>query len=294
MCLYPKIIQNRKYVANKKNGGIIPPFNDKRVLKVPIGCGKCMECRKQKSREWQVRLQEEIRINKNGKFVTMSFNDEELLKIENEIKELEGYNRDNEVCRIGIRRFLERWRKKYKKSVRHWLVNELGQKNSERVHIHGLIFTDKVEEIENIWKYGKVYIGEYVNAKTINYIVKYVSKGDEKHKEFVSKVYTSAGIGSGYVKRPDAKLNKYKGKETRETYITREGVQLPLPIYYRNKIYNEEEREKLWLKKLDEEKRYVNGIEIDISKGEEEYYKVLEQERKKNKRLGFGNDEFCV
>ena len=57
MCLYPKLIKNRKYIANKKNGGNIPPVSDLRVLMVPVGCGKCIECKKQKSREWSVRLQ---------------------------------------------------------------------------------------------------------------------------------------------------------------------------------------------------------------------------------------------
>ena len=47
----------------------------------------------------------------------------------------------------------------------------------------------------------------------------------------------------------------------------------------------------LWLKKLDEEVRYVNGVKVSIKEGEEEYYKLLEQERMKNKRLGYGNDE---
>ena len=64
MCLYPNIIQNRKYIANKKNGGVIPPVNDERTLWVPVGCGKCIECRKQKARNWSVRLQEEIRERK--------------------------------------------------------------------------------------------------------------------------------------------------------------------------------------------------------------------------------------
>ena len=67
MCLYPKLIKNRKYIANKKNGGNIPPVNDLRVLMVPVGCGKCIECKKQKSREWSIRLQEEIRHMNNGK-----------------------------------------------------------------------------------------------------------------------------------------------------------------------------------------------------------------------------------
>ena len=66
MCLYPKIIKNRKYVKNKKNGGNVPTPTDPRVLMVPVGCGNCMECRKQKARQWQVRLSEEIRENKRG------------------------------------------------------------------------------------------------------------------------------------------------------------------------------------------------------------------------------------
>ena len=32
MCLYPKLIDNRKYRANKKNSGIIPAVSDNRVV----------------------------------------------------------------------------------------------------------------------------------------------------------------------------------------------------------------------------------------------------------------------
>ena len=85
MCLYPKLIRNKKYTANKKNGGVIPPVNDIRVLWVSAGCGKCMECKKKKSREWQVRLTEDIKHYKNGKFVTLTYSDPELIKLENEI-----------------------------------------------------------------------------------------------------------------------------------------------------------------------------------------------------------------
>ena len=170
MCLYPRIIKNRKYVANKKNKGIVPQAKDKRVLYVPVGCGNCMECKKQKSRQWQVRLEEEIRKNKNGKFVTLTFSEESLTELGKEIKNLSGYELDNEIATKGTRRFLERWRKKYKKSVRHWLVTELGQTNTERIHLHGIIWTDEIEEISKIWKYGMITIGErrYINGKAMN------------------------------------------------------------------------------------------------------------------------------
>lgn len=290
MCLYPKLIKNRKYVANKKNKGVIPEAVDKRVLYVPVGCGKCMECRKQKARQWQVRLQEDIRVNKNAKFVTYTFSERELQKLDNEIKGLTGYDRDNEICRLAVRRYTERWRKKYGKTLRHWLVTELGHQNTERVHMHGIVWTDEVKDIKKIWKYGWVWIGDYVSAKTINYIVKYVNKVDEKHKEYNSKIYTSKGIGRNYMERRDVERNKYRAGKTIETYKTRQGVEIALPIYYRNKIYKDDEKEALWLEKLDEGVRYVNGIKVDIKEGEEEYYKLLKQERMRNKRLGYGDD----
>jgi len=290
MCLYPRLIRNRKYTKNKKNGGVIPPINDKRVLMVPVGCGKCIECRKQKARNWQVRLQEDLRVNLNAKFITLTFNEHALQKLDNEIKGLNGYDRDNEICRLAIRRYTERWRKKYGKTLRHWLVTELGHQNTERVHMHGIVWTDKKEDIEKIWKYGKVWIGDYVNERTINYIVKYVNKIDEKHKTYESRIFTSKGIGKEYINRTDSNRNKYKKEKTIETYKTRKGLELALPIYYRNKIYSEEEKEKLWLEKLDKEERYVCGVKVDISNGEKEYYKLLEHMRQKNKRLGYGDN----
>ena len=209
MCLYPKLIKNRKYMANKKNGGVIPPVTDLRVLQVPVGCGKCMECRKQKTRQWQVRLSEDIRTNRNGKFVTYTFSDEALNDLENLVPELTGYERDNEVCKIAIRRYTERWRKKYKKTLRHWLVTELGTNKTERVHLHGIVWTDNKEDIVKIWQYGGVYIGNYVGEKTINYIVKYLNKTDISHKEYTPKMFVSQGIGKNYLNRKDSEQNKY-------------------------------------------------------------------------------------
>jgi len=297
MCLYPKLIQNRKYIANKKNGGVIPPVSDLRVLYVPAGCGKCMECKKQKSREWNVRLQEEIRHNNKGKFVTLTFSNESIKELTKEIKGLEGYNLDNEIATLAVRRFLERWRKKYKKSVRHWLVTELGGNGTENIHLHGILWTEEsAKTIDKIWKYGYTWVGDknnggYVNERTVNYITKYVTKTDLKHSQYNSKILCSQGIGKGYTERLDSKLNKYNGEKTKETYTTKQGIKINLPIYYRNKIYTEEEKEKLWIIKLDNKVRYINGIEIDISKNEDNYYKILNQERKKNKILGYGNDE---
>lgn len=296
MCLYPRIIKNRKYVANKKNKGIVPQMKDPRVQYVPVGCGKCMECKKKKANEWKVRLSEEVRNRNDGIFVTLTFSDESIKELGETIKGLEGYNRDNEIATVGVRRFLERWRKKHKKSVRHWLVTELGHNGTENIHMHGIIWTDKGgDEIEKIWKYGHVWTSDrnkgYVNERTINYIVKYVNKTDERNKDYQSKILTSNGIGRRYTERMDSTKNEYKPKKTKEVYTNRQGYKVALPIYYRNKIYSEEEREKLWLEKLDKQERYINGQKIDVSKNEDDYWATLKEARKLNKELGYGDNE---
>ena len=131
-------------------------MKDKRVMYVPIGCKKCIECIKQRGRQWQVRLLEEVRTAKNGHFVTLTFNTESLKEIVNAIYEerggeiIEGYELDNAIATLAVRRFLERWRKKHKKSVRHWLVTELGHGTTEHVRIHGILWTDTPQDINDI------------------------------------------------------------------------------------------------------------------------------------------------
>lgn len=310
VCLYPKLIQNRKYVANKKNGGIVPEMTDPRVKFVPIGCGKCMECLKQKGREWKVRLLEEVKHQElKGYFVTYTFSNEGYTEIVNKLRkdgfDLMGYPLENQVCTKATRLYLERWRKKHKKSLRHWFVSELGGNKTERVHMHGIVWTDKEpEEIVKHWKYGAVTIGYRtynqggkpinknglgsVSEKTISYITKYVTKTDLLHKEYKPIILTSAGIGKGYFNSPDANNIFYEGTETREYYRDKSGNKRALPIYYRNYLFNEDEREQLWLHKLDEGKRYVNGV---LARDDKEYYNLLNVAREKNYRLGFGNDK---
>lgn len=177
-------------------------------------------------------------------------------------------------------------------------MTELGHENTEHVHMHGMIWTNEdYTVIRDIWQYGWIYprskdeadknrIGE----ATINYVMKYITKIDKEHEEYKSIILCSKGIGKGYLKRDEWKDNKYKGNETRGYYRTNSGHKIALPIYYRNNIYTEEEREKLWIQILDEEKRYILGKEIDISKGEEEYFKILKIAQKKNTEWGYGNN----
>lgn len=355
MCLYPGLIPNKKYTPNRKNGGIVDYAYmntdkfDKRVLTTPIGCGECIECRKQKATEWQVRLLEDVKHNKNGKFLTLTFNNESIKKLAKEVTqkttktkiitgyevnekgelepkykrkeykdkngktryrysyriiteeiELKGYETDNAIATLALRKWLERWRKKYGKSLRHWMITELGHKGTENIHMHGIVWTDEdIKIIEQTWNYGYIWIGEkdengkitnYVNEKTVNYITKYVQKMDLDHKYYKSKILTSAGIGEDYFKREDSKRHYYVAGKTRDYYTTNTGHKMKMPKYYRNKIYTDEQRELLWLEMLNKQERYILGEKIDVStiEGIEDYYGTLQFARRKNREKGYG------
>jgi len=286
-----------------------------------------MICRKKKAREWQVRLTEEIKTDTTGKFITLSFSDISLIKLErairkdakrnsrlmrrNEANYLTGYNLENEIATIAVRRFCERWRRKFDKSVKHWFVTELGQKNTERIHMHGIIFTkESGEVISERWGYGHITIGNekyengvktrkgkkgYVNERTVNYVVKYVSKLDKLHKNYKSKVLTSPGMGKGYLETEDAKRNKFKPEGgTDQTYITRKGLRLPLPTYYRNKLYTEDEKELLWIESMDKGIKYLNGIKYKMPEDESKYNNMLKKMRQKNITLGYGDNKIDI
>jgi len=300
MCLYPKLIKNPKYGVTKKNKGNVPTPSDPRVLYVPVGCGVCMECMKQKANNWRLRITEDIKQHTNGKFITLTFSNESYTELAKEIK-ADGYLLDNEIATLGVRRFLERWRKKYKKSLRHWLITELGQNGTENVHLHGIVYTDDLEEVEKIWNSGKYPYGwiwkgkkqghkiiNYVSARTANYITKYVTKIDQKHRNYKAKILCSPGIGANYTKTANYKLNKYNGDKTKTTYTTEQGAKMAMPIYWRNKAYTEEEREKLWTQMLDKNERWVVGEKI-AADNDEGYNRLVKYYREINNRLGYGS-----
>lgn len=265
--------------------------DDRRKLYVSVGCGNCYECRKQKAQQWRVRLQEEIKVQKHAYFVTLTFSNESLIELANARNTLEC----NATAGKGVRRFLERYRKKYGKSLRHWLITELGHEGTERIHLHGVIFSDNIitmQELNELWKYGRADTGIYCNERSINYIVKYVTKIDEKHKNYRPDIFSSAGIGKSFVTPRNKLMYQYTQGKSREDYRLNNGRQVALPMYYRNKFYTEEERNNLWTDRLDKGSLYVNGIEIknvNTAEGYAHYMRVLKAQQDWNRSIGYGD-----
>ena len=116
MCLYTKYILNKKYMYTKKNQGNVPECKDERLRYTPTKCGRCIECRKEKARNWRIRLAEELKNNPDALFITLTFSEESYQKLSWELfkksKENLNYTEQNEMCKTAVRRWLERIRKK--------------------------------------------------------------------------------------------------------------------------------------------------------------------------------------
>ncbi len=261
MCLYAKLIRNPRYVSNRKNNYNPPSCTDQRKLWIWAKCGRCIECRKERQREWVLRLEQEYKHKPNAIFVTLTLNNES-------IKDLGKNNNPNDICTLAMRRFLERIRKERGKSVKHWAITELGEEKG-RIHLHGLFWCEK-SLIKKHWKYGFVYIGEYVSLKTIRYVTKYMLKQNNNDKYFVGKVLCSKGIGQIYCSTwNNKKRHRFRGSNTQTQVLLENGAKLPLPVYWKRKLFTDEQRDELFTINLDRNITYVHGEKISTSDTDE-------------------------
>ena len=133
----------------------------------------------------------------------------------------------------------------------------------------------------------------WVNEQTINYITKYVFKTDSKHIDFNGRIFASAGIGEAYL---NDELNRYRhryqAEKTKTTYTDSQGYTCGLPKYYRDRLYTEEERRKLWTIQLDknEGKIIIDGVEYNKNDNKT-VYQAIKNNELKNIELGYPNEK---
>ena len=288
MCINTTLRRNMRYFANKKNNGQPPERKNALTAVVPISCGMCYECKRKKGREWAIRLQEEIKAQKEKWFITLTFNNEKYKHFHNFTpNHNNAYNKENAICAKAVDEFLNRWRRKHKKNPKHWFITELGGGRYEHVHIHGIIICTKeqIETLSERWENGYVYIGNECSTRTANYITKYITKEDKLHKTYKPIILSSAKIGEAYIHTERAKKDKQNGY-----YTTTQGKKLPIPEYYGRLLYTDEERENEWIKKLESGEMYIGGTKVkdDDYNGK---LKAKDKANTKNQRLGFINKD---
>ena len=212
-------------------------------------CGKCLACLTNRRRDWVVRLKYELKNSSSALFLTLTYDEEHIP--------------ENGVNKEDVQRFLKRLRKGVPDfKLRYFLVSEYGS-HTERAHYHMILFNypitkDYAQKISSHWQAGFVHIGSVTGA-SIGYCAKYclsIGKEPAGKNEVFMLCSRKPGIGYNYVN--NSKLLRYHHRDANPVTVV-DGFKTIIPRYYRDKIYNRFEKDKI--KKRNYEKLVENSIE---------------------------------
>ncbi len=233
------------------------PHPDNPKVRNNVPCGKCLDCLRNKRNEWTFRVTEEQRTSKTSKFITLTYSDDKVPTIIDEGK--------TTLDKTDLQKFIKKLR--YHNSliwphqVRYYAVGEYGT-TTERPHYHLILFNvhqKVINKLNDIWKKGMADI-KNANPATIRYVTKYLinKTGDydirEKPFAIMSK---NPAIGYNYINR----IGQYHAK-TKNLYVTiPDGNKLPIPRYYKDKLFSRDERAKLTEElQFLQDKEYINSL----------------------------------
>ncbi len=240
-CPIPLRIINPKYKKiSVDNNEDVSQYEGREDYYIDVPCGRCYHCLKSYKTQWNLRLQHHYRYlsndaKNNSYFITLTFND----------KSLPSACPEKEDISPLIRKFLERVRKHYKRSVTHWIISEYGG-NTERYHLHGILFDCPfpIWELQKLWSYGYTTFSR-LTPKRITYVTTYVNKQIRGLLEEPGKrqhVFSSPGIGKSFTE--DAINRAYSIQhDTPVPFIYHNNRPFAMPRYYRGKFFTEEQRE---------------------------------------------------
>lgn len=265
------------YIENNKKIKFVKPMRYGDAWKeIKIKCGKCTECKFQHANEWATRATLETKTQKDGIFITLTYDPEHLPK-------------DRSVHKDHLQKWWKRLRKHYKgHKIKYLACGEYGAKN-RRPHYHALIWgLPHIEDlkphieteignmlytsqtIEKIWGKGFIIIGK-ATYESACYVARYTTKKQSnynklgKEHEFITM---SNGIGRDYFEQNKEKIIEMDGILIK----TKDQVKVKqIPRYF----------EKLYVKP---EKITINGMEfITYKENEEIELEKLKYERELNR-----------
>lgn len=200
------------YAYQHKTGGKLifhyNPFTDSDYLPVTIPCGQCIECRKQKAREWANRILMESKYHDSNYFLTLTYDEQHVPR---SVSPASGQTVLT-LCPEHLTLFWKRLRKAGF-SFRYFAAGEYGDVTF-RPHYHAILFgldlTDlkevgasptgdkyyQSETINKIWSHGHVTIGA-MTWESACYVAQYCLK---KQTGVCSDFYVNNGIVPEFVR----------------------------------------------------------------------------------------------
>jgi len=268
----------------------LQPFQLKET-KIDLPCGKCLHCTQRRASGWGFRLMQEAKQTTDNYFITLTYNDTNIKRTPN------GFMTLNKTdCQSWFKRI----RKSLPKDIKfkYYLAGEYGEKHY-RPHYHiillGLPLTYLLSPTDayhaknrpemylkgsyeftiESWKFGHITIGNVEDASAM-YTLKYISKKkrvgkhfrDDRQSEFS---LMSKRIGANYIN--DKTKRWHKADKVKRLYVPiKGGHKIPMPRYYKQKLYSESEL------------KYINE-QLQIKFTKEENDKTMTQKQKEYDKL---------
>lgn len=207
-------------VPRKFKGKIVTGADGLSYVTVP--CGHCLECKKERSQSWSLRLMLESLGYGCSAFLTLTYDDEHLPLNEYRFPTLQ--REDLTLFFKRLRRDLEPRR------IRYYACGEYGD-HTARPHYHAIVYGIDYRErelCEENWPNGFVTLGD-VTPASCNYVAGYVQKKlyDNESYDDIEPPYSvmSKHIGADYFNRHCIEL-------LNNNYLLYRGKKFKLPRYF--------------------------------------------------------------
>lgn len=204
-----------------------------------VPCGRCIECRKLRVNSWFIRLQSELRNSSSAHFLTLTYDDENLPYSSNGLMTLDY--RDTQLLWKALR-----YSQFSDQKIKYFLAGEYGEQ-THRPHYHAIVYNvDDVNNIEKAWNKGQIHVGK-VEEASIYYTLKYalksagkIKKSDPFDDRTIERALMSKGLGIDYL---TDEMVKYHKNDVSRGVTMLGNKKLPLPRYYRDKIFTQKEKQ---------------------------------------------------
>lgn len=197
-----------------------------------VPCGKCILCKREKSKAWGFRLLLESMYWDDAVFITLTYDNRTVPVCETQI---EGRKvRFNLTLRKkDFQDFMKRLRARLDSPIRYYACGEYGE-HTFRPHYHAIVFglgQDAAEMIQDCWHYG-IARTDIVNLATCNYVAGYIQK--KLYGEVADEVYgsrlapfslMSKGLGKRY-------FLDHWSEMFRDGFILYKGIRVSIPRYF--------------------------------------------------------------
>jgi len=207
-----------------------------------------MACRIARTSEWTTRILHELQ-DKDGCFITLTYDEKNLPA-------------NGTLVKSDLQKFFKRLRKKIEPiRIKYFGCGEYGE-HTKRPHYHAIIINWKPNSedcyrpnrkssasktIEQLWTYGNNTVGS-PDREAIQYVVGYIRKKllGVRENEYSGIIppfqLQSQGIGKDFAVQHKESILSDRG-------LTRNGIQVGLPRYYRKKLIDKDSIEEYYYHK---------------------------------------------